>query len=368
MSGPGAERHLLGRQGVGQARHAGRVGRAGRRTRRPRDGLPRSASATAGALVHRDRRSGRGETHRRVRLRPELGHLDRLSAQLRQRHGAERPSFPLRLLPPRRRRNRLAAIRPGATMPAGAAWSSCWSATSPTRLATIREFPFLRSFDPYAGHSWACGHARFGDGNNQESSSEAMNAWCGLILWGEATGDRALRDLGIYLFTTELAAINAYWFDVLGENRPADFPQTTLGLVWGGKADYGTWFSAKPENIYRHQLDALPRRLAVPGPVPGVRPAELRSRSSPGRATLAGTNGPTWCGCIERWPTPRRPWPISPPGKRRSNPKPAMHWRTRTTGSPRCPTWAKSTAASPPTRRCTPSSAKANGDRTSSTT
>jgi endoglucanase Acf2 len=112
------------------------------------------------------------------------------------------------------------------------------------------EFPFLRSFDVYAGHSWASGHARFGDGNNQESTSEAMNAWCGLILWGEATGDRALRDLGIYLFTTELAAINAYWFDVLGENRPAAFPQTTLGLVWGGKADYGTWFSAKPENIY----------------------------------------------------------------------------------------------------------------------
>lgn len=113
-----------------------------------------------------------------------------------------------------------------------------------------REFPFLRCFDPYAGHSWASGHARFGDGNNQESSSEAMNAWCGLILWGEATGDRALRDLGLYLFTTELAAINAYWFDVLGQNRPADFPQTTLGLVWGGKADYATWFSAKPENIY----------------------------------------------------------------------------------------------------------------------
>jgi len=113
-----------------------------------------------------------------------------------------------------------------------------------------RQFPFLRSFDPYAGHSWASGHARFGDGNNQESSSEAMNAWCGLILWGEATGDRSLRDLGIYLFATELAAINAYWFDVLGANRPAEFPQTTLGLVWGGKADYGTWFSPRPENIY----------------------------------------------------------------------------------------------------------------------
>ena len=52
-------------------------------------------------------------------------------------------------------------------------------------------FPFLRNFDPYAGHSWASGHARFADGNNNESSSEAMNAWYGLILLGAATGDRA---------------------------------------------------------------------------------------------------------------------------------------------------------------------------------
>src|SRR5688572_31565583 len=46
-------------------------------------------------------------------------------------------------------------------------------------------FPFLRNFDPYAGHSWASGHARFGDGNNNESSSEAMNAWYGMILFGQ---------------------------------------------------------------------------------------------------------------------------------------------------------------------------------------
>jgi len=49
-------------------------------------------------------------------------------------------------------------------------------------------FPPLRCFDIYAGHSWASGHAKFGDGNNQESSSESMNAWYGLMLWGEVTG------------------------------------------------------------------------------------------------------------------------------------------------------------------------------------
>ncbi|MGL4462602.1 MAG: glycosyl hydrolase, partial [Planctomycetia bacterium] len=50
-------------------------------------------------------------------------------------------------------------------------------------------FPRLRCFDVYAGHSWASGDANFADGNNQESSSESLNAWYGMMLWGEATGD-----------------------------------------------------------------------------------------------------------------------------------------------------------------------------------
>lgn len=118
------------------------------------------------------------------------------------------------------------------------------------------KFPFLRCFDVYAGHSWASGHALFGDGNNNESSSEAMNAWCGLILWGQATGNRALRDRGIYLFTTELSAINAYWFDVRHENRPPEFEPVTAAMIWGGKTDYATWFSASPEAI--HAINWLP--------------------------------------------------------------------------------------------------------------
>ena len=60
-------------------------------------------------------------------------------------------------------------------------------------------FPFLRCFDPYAGHSWASGHAKFGDGNNQESSSEAMNAWAGIILWG--AGHRRIRPCATWAST-----------------------------------------------------------------------------------------------------------------------------------------------------------------------
>jgi len=119
-----------------------------------------------------------------------------------------------------------------------------------------KRFPFLRNFDPYAGHSWASGHAKFGDGNNNESSSEAMNAWCGLILWGEATGDKAVRDLGIYLYTTELAAIQEYWFDVHHENFPKSYTPSVVTMVWGGKGANGTWFSAKPELV--HGINWLP--------------------------------------------------------------------------------------------------------------
>ena len=44
------------------------------------------------------------------------------------------------------------------------------------------RFPWMRFFDPYAGHSWASGHAGFAAGNNQESSSESMNFATSLIL------------------------------------------------------------------------------------------------------------------------------------------------------------------------------------------
>ncbi len=117
-------------------------------------------------------------------------------------------------------------------------------------------FPFLRNFDPYAGHSWASGHAQFGDGNNNESSSEAMNAWTGLILWGEASGNPKLRDLGVWLYTTEMQAIQEYWFDVTGENHPSTYTPSVMTMIWGGKSANGTWFTADPQLV--HGINWLP--------------------------------------------------------------------------------------------------------------
>ena len=118
------------------------------------------------------------------------------------------------------------------------------------------RFPYLRHFDPYAGHSWAAGHQAFGAGNNQESSSEAMNFAAGMILWGEAVGNEAMRDAGIYIYTTEQQAIEQYWFDVDEEVFPIEYPFETVGILWSYGTAYATWWTPNPEEI--HGIQFLP--------------------------------------------------------------------------------------------------------------
>jgi endoglucanase Acf2 len=118
------------------------------------------------------------------------------------------------------------------------------------------RFPYLRDFDIYAGHDWAAGHGAFFAGNNQESSSEGMNFANGLIQWGQATGNTAIRDAGIFIFTTQDAAIQEYWFDTRNENFPTQFQHGTVGMVWGDGGAYSTWFASAPEQI--HGINMLP--------------------------------------------------------------------------------------------------------------
>lgn len=45
-----------------------------------------------------------------------------------------------------------------------------------------------------------------------------------LIQRGQATGDTAVRDAGIYMYTTQAAATHDYWFDAGRQAYPASFP------------------------------------------------------------------------------------------------------------------------------------------------
>ncbi len=118
---------------------------------------------------------------------------------------------------------------------------------TPVRGGT--DFPFLRNFDPYESHSWASGIDLGPFGNNQESSSEAVNAWAGLILWAEVTGNRTLRDLGIWLYTSEIQGIQDYWFDLNHHVLPAEYRNTEVSQVFGGKYAHNTWWTDEPRQI-----------------------------------------------------------------------------------------------------------------------
>jgi len=120
-------------------------------------------------------------------------------------------------------------------------------------------FPKQRVFDPYFGHSWASGNGDFADGNNQESSSEAINAWNGLALWAQASGQTKLQRSASWMLSRETAAAAAEWTDIATSKPPftAGYAHSMVSMNWGGKRDYATFFSAANNAIVGIQLIPL---------------------------------------------------------------------------------------------------------------
>ncbi|MEV4641471.1 glycosyl hydrolase [Actinoplanes sp. NPDC049548] len=114
-------------------------------------------------------------------------------------------------------------------------------------------FPPFRAFNAYLGHSAASGFAPFADGNNQESSSEAVAAWEAVTRWGIVSGDAQLTTYGVTHYALEAATARRYWLGEEGQ-RPAGYAHTGAGIVWDSKIDYATWFDPKPESILGIQL------------------------------------------------------------------------------------------------------------------
>lgn len=133
-----------------------------------------------------------------------------------------------------------------------------------------QQLPLRRHYDAYAGHSWASGAAPFEDGNNQESSSEAINAWTALGLWADVSNNTHLKDQSAWLLSNEMMTAKRYW---LGVNA-SGYDYSVVGITWGGKRDYGTWFSAEPNAILAIQL--LPMNPTMRGLATKKADAQIR--------------------------------------------------------------------------------------------
>jgi endo-1,3(4)-beta-glucanase len=117
-------------------------------------------------------------------------------------------------------------------------------------------FPQFRMLDWYDGHSWASGLYPFGDGRNQESSSEAFNAWVGLSLWGDAVGNKTLYDLGRVMRAVEAASVQRYYhIRANSDIYPMPFAaKMSVGILWSDKGDFSSFFSTASPQIYAIQI------------------------------------------------------------------------------------------------------------------
>ncbi|MCD7973680.1 MAG: carbohydrate-binding protein [Candidatus Azobacteroides sp.] len=105
--------------------------------------------------------------------------------------------------------------------------------------------PFLRTFDPYVGHSWAGGTGD-GGGNNQESTSEAIHSWFGIYLMGVELNDPEIISLGAMGYLLETTAANEYWMDMYEDNFSPTYTKDYVGILRTNDLAWATYFSGDP--------------------------------------------------------------------------------------------------------------------------
>lgn len=154
-------------------------------------------------------------------------------------------------------------------------------------------FTQLRHYDWYEGHSWAAGLQANGDGRNQESTSEALHAWYGINLWGLATNQADLRNVGRYLQASEKRAAQTYWQMPSTNNiYPSGFAsQKMVALVFANKVFNGTWFGLGDDQIVG--IEMMPftpatHELLTQSYVSEMFPVRLAGKATTGTATLPG--------------------------------------------------------------------------------
>jgi endo-1,3(4)-beta-glucanase len=154
------------------------------------------------------------------------------------------------------------------------------------------RFPRFRHLDFFRAHSWAGGLQDNPDGQDQESSSEAANAWYAIHLLGLSTGDRRLSDLGRVMLALELDAARTYYqVPAASTIYPAAFAQNgCVGRLYETRVTFDTFFGTEPWKVFGIQM--LP---FTPITEELISPAWVSDRW-PAMQSAAATVPPDWVG------------------------------------------------------------------------
>lgn len=136
--------------------------------------------------------------------------------------------------------------------------------------STDPYFPVSRSFDWFNGHSWAKGLFESGDGKDEESSSEDVNASYALKLWGLATSNQNLINIADIQLGILRTSLNNYFLYADDNNvEPARFIKNKVsGILFENKIDHTTYFGNKIEYIQMiHSIPIIPPSSFIKSPV-----------------------------------------------------------------------------------------------------
>ncbi|KAK6798511.1 hypothetical protein RDI58_006214 [Solanum bulbocastanum] len=123
------------------------------------------------------------------------------------------------------------------------------------------KYARLRCFDLWKLHSWAGGLTEFADGRNQESTSEAVNAYYSAALMGLAYGDTHLVAIGSTLSALEIHSAQTWWHVKEGSTLYGEeFTKNNrvVGVLWSNKRDSGLWFAPPEWKECRLGIQVLP--------------------------------------------------------------------------------------------------------------
>jgi len=141
----------------------------------------------------------------------------------------------------------------------------------------------LRHKDFFEGHSWASGLFKMMDGREQESCSEAVNAYYAVSLLGQVLGDADMENLGRVMSAMEVQSARTYWqipglaFDIDPTLFPGGFYPPTfsnnamIGVMGANMASHSTWFGTQVEFVHGIQMipftpmtdSLLPRNFVI---------------------------------------------------------------------------------------------------------
>ncbi|PKL58732.1 MAG: hypothetical protein CVV33_10370, partial [Methanomicrobiales archaeon HGW-Methanomicrobiales-4] len=120
-------------------------------------------------------------------------------------------------------------------------------------------FPKTRLWDSYTGHCQASGMTYTDySGNSDESISEEIQFWAGVIRWGTATDQNEITNLGVTRYTQAVYAYYTYWRDYFNtypalwvQAKGPGFDPGWISLayvpqIWDGKAKTSTFFGTYP--------------------------------------------------------------------------------------------------------------------------